>query len=65
MQFKSEYVRILMNMKANWVIGSLNNPSINMLCDPISLALHRVALRRMGIDGYRKGDAIQAPRYHK
>ena len=43
---KQTYLTILMRQSPDWIIGSMRNPSPSMR--PIHVALHAIALRRLG-----------------
>ena len=45
---KQHYLSLLMNQSPAWIKASMNHPSPRM--SRVDIALHKVALKRMGID---------------
>jgi hypothetical protein len=45
---RSDYLHAVMQHSPAWIRGSMQNPSPNMLAKPSTIALHAIALRRLG-----------------
>ncbi len=48
MSFKRQYLRGLLEQPADWIHGSMLNPSDSMLRRPVTIKLHAIALRMKG-----------------
>jgi hypothetical protein len=44
---RRQYLAALLQQPVAWIRGSMNHPSDSMLRKPSTIALHRIALRRL------------------
>lgn len=56
MTSKRLYLSVLLLQSPDWIRGSLGNPTRGMT--PVHLALHRLALRRMGACEHQKAPRV-------